>query len=293
MQINNEILQAFIYCPYKAYRKSKEQTGTISDYQALYNQLKQTQKVNLKKQLSENIKLVSSDAVFDGVLPKEGIALNLNFKNENIDFTPDGIEFTGKKNIIPVFVTPFEKVTRTDKLFVALQATFIQNEFHLQAEHGKIVFGENIRQTKFGLSPFAKAVKKSIAELNKVLSGSNAPVFYKNAHCPVCEFQNSCLEKLVERDDLSLLTSLKSKEIIQRNNRGIFSVKQLSYIFRPKKNPYRKRKFLPELKALAIREGKTFIQEIPVIPASRNEIFLDIEGLPDRNFYYLIALLSD
>jgi len=107
----------------------------------------------------------------------------------------------------------------------------------------------------------------------------------------VCEFQNSCLEKLIERDDLSLLTSLKSKEIIQRNNRGIFSVKQLSYTFRPKKNPYRKRKFLPELKALAIREGKTFIQEIPDIPASRNEIFLDIEGLPDRNFYYLIGII--
>lgn len=284
MQINDEILQAFIHCPYKAYRKSKEQTGIISDYQTLYNQLKQTQKVNFRKQLPENIKTVSSDTTFDGILPKEGVALDLNFKCENIDNTLDGVEFAGRKSIIPVFITPFEKVTRADKLFVALQTTFIQNEFHLQAEYCKIIFRENIRQTKFGLSSFAKTIKKSITELNKILSGSNAPAFYKNAHYPVCKFQNSCLEKLVERDDLSLLTSLKSKEIIQKDNRGIFSVKQLSYTFRPKKNPYRKRKFLPELKALAIREGKTYIQEIPDIPASRNEIFLDIKGLPDRNF---------
>jgi len=289
MQINDDILQAFIHCPYKAYKKSKGQTGIISDYQMLYNQLKQTQKVNFGKQRSENIKLVSSNTTFDGILSKEGVALDLNFKNENTDITLDGVEFTGRKNIIPIFITPFEKVTRTDKLFVALQATLIQNEFNLRAEYCKIAFGENIRQTKFGLLSFAKTIKKSIAELNKILSNPNAPAFYKNAHCPVCEFQNSCLEKLVERDDLSLLTSLKSKEIIQRNNRGIFSVKQLSYTFRPKKNPYRKKIFLPELKALAIRESKTFIQEIPDIPTSRNEIFLDIEGLPDRNFYYLIG----
>jgi predicted RecB family nuclease len=42
---------------------------------------------------------------------------------------------------------------------------------------------------------------------------------------------------------------------------------------------------------LAIREGKTFIQEIPNIPASPNEIFLDIEGLPDKNLYYLIGII--
>ena len=126
--------------------------------------------------------------------------------------------------------------------------------------------------------------------MNKALSNSNAPTFFRNRHCQACEFQNTCLEKLVERDDLSLLAGLKPKDIVQRNNRGIFSVKQLSYTFRPKKNPYRKRKFLPELKALAIREEKTFIQEIPNISISQNEIFFDIEGLPDRNFYYLIGI---
>lgn len=127
--------------------------------------------------------------------------------------------------------------------------------------------------------------------MNKILSASNAPAFIKNGHCQICEFQKSCFDKLIERDDLSLLAGLKPQEIISKNNRGVFSVKQLSYTFRPKKNPYRKRKFLPELKALAIREGKTFIQEILNIPTSPNEVFLDIEGVPDRNFYYLIGVI--
>lgn len=42
---------------------------------------------------------------------------------------------------------------------------------------------------------------------------------------------------------------------------------------------------------MAIREGKTFIQQIPNIEQSPNEIFLDIEGLPGRDFFYLIGVI--
>jgi hypothetical protein len=84
---------------------------------------------------------------------------------------------------------------------------------------------------------------------------------------------------------------MKEKEVKQKNERGLFSVKQLSYTFRPKKNPYRKRKILPELKALAIREQKTFIQKFPQLTQPKVEIFIDIEGIPDRSFYYLIGVI--
>jgi hypothetical protein len=36
---------------------------------------------------------------------------------------------------------------------------------------------------------------------------------------------------------------------------------------------------------------KIYIQEIPVLPRQDVEIFLDIEGIPDQNFHYLIGLL--
>ncbi len=202
MQINNENLYDFIYCPYKAYKKSKQQKGTITDNQILYNQLKQTQKINFEKTLYGVIKPIPSNATFDNAMLKEvGTGANLNFKNFTIDLTLDGIEFTGKKNVVPIFITAFEKVTKLDKLFVALQATLIQNEFNLQVESCKVVFGKNISQTKFKLSSFTKTIKKTIGDLNKILSNSNAPTFCKNTHCQICEFQNSCLEKLSERDD--------------------------------------------------------------------------------------------
>lgn len=291
MQINNEILNDFINCKYKAYRKSKNQIGSISEYQILYEQLKQKQKANFEKFISENKNLISFNTVFDNNISKDGVFLNLKFTNANINLTPDGIEFTGKKNIIPIFITPFEKVTTSDKLFLALQATFIQNEFNLQIENCKIVSGINLKQIKFKFASFAKSINKLIGDMNKMLSNSNAPVFFKNSHCQVCEFQNNCLEKLIEKDDLSLMTALKPKEILQKNNRGVFSVKQLSYSFRPKKNPYRRRKFLPELKALAIREGKTFILEIPELKQVETDVYLDFEGILDRGSNYLIGVI--
>jgi predicted RecB family nuclease len=291
MLINNEILNDFIVCHFKAYRKSKHQTGIISDYQSLYNQLKQKGIENFERTITRNNDITAYHQNCDNNAPKEGISLNFKFANANIDITLDGIEFTGKKNITPIYITPFEKVTPTDKLFLSLQATYIHNEFNLQIENCKIVYGTNSRQTKFKLSSFTKSIKKQTGELSKILSNSNAPAFFKNYHCQICEFQSNCLEKLIERDDLSLLTALKPKEIVQKNNRGIFSVKQLSYTFRPKKNPYRRRKFLPELKALAIREGKTFIQEIPTLNQVETEVYLDFEGIVDRGSNYLIGAI--
>lgn len=142
MLINNEILNDFIFCHYKAYRKSKQQTGIISDYQSLYNQLKQKGKENFERTITKNTNIIYPNC--DNA-PEEGILLNFKFANVNIDITLDGVEFIGKKNITPIFITPFEKVTTNDKLFLSLQATYIQNEFNLQIENCKIVYGTNFK----------------------------------------------------------------------------------------------------------------------------------------------------
>ena len=49
--------------------------------------------------------------------------------------------------------------------------------------------------------------------------------------------------------------------------------------------------FNVELQALAIRTGKIYLQETPSISENPVELFLDIEGIPDEGFHYLIGLL--
>lgn len=291
MQITNDIIHSFILCPYKAYRKSKSENGYISDYEKLFKELTNTQKLLFIEILSSENRLINNQQVKSNFTFSNGVVICQKFTNINTEIIIDGLEFIGKNKVIPILITPFEKITRTDKLFVSFQASYLQSEFQYQIEHCKIVYGKNLKQTKFKLTSFSKAIKKANVELNKILSQSNPPVFYCNNHCQICEFHSSCLAKLKERDDLSLLAGFKPKEIIQKNNRGLFSVAQLSYTFRPKKNPYRKKKFLPELKALAIREQKIFIQEVPVFKQGATEVFIDFEGIIDRGSIYLIGVI--
>ena len=75
-----------------------------------------------------------------------------------------------------------------------------------------------------------------------------------------------------------------------------FTVKQLSYLFKPRKRKKGSRKppsvtHKVELQALAIREHKIYLQELPALSRQPVELFVDMEGVPDRRLYYLIGLL--
>ena len=80
----------------------------------------------------------------------------------------------------------------------------------------------------------------------------------------------------VEKDDLSLLANLPDKERSRLNCKGIFTVSQLSYTFRPRRRIKRlaakPEKYHHSLKALAIRERKIHIVGDPQ---------LQIEGTTD------------
>ena len=121
------------------------------------------------------------------------------------------------------------------------------------------------------------------------------PPVILNRHCPSCSFKAACTQHAEGTDDLSLLDRMTPKAMRRYHNKGIFTVKQLSFVFKPRRR--RRRRAAPpphhdfEVQALAIRTGKTYIQAVPEIQRSDMELFLDIEGVPDQQFSYLIGLL--
>ena len=102
-------------------------------------------------------------------------------------------------------------------------------------------------------------------------------------------------KKAIEKDDLSLLSGMTEKERKNFNSKGIFGVTQLSYTFRPRRRPKhlagKREKYHHSLKALAIREGKIHIVGSPELKIEGTPVYLDVEGLPDRDFYYLIGFV--
>ena len=78
------------------------------------------------------------------------------------------------------------------------------------------------------------------------------------------------------------------------NDKGIFTVTQLSYTFRPRRRSAFKGsqtfKHEPALKALAIRKDCIHVVGTPNLNIPEGAVYLDVEGIPDRDFYYLIGL---
>jgi predicted RecB family nuclease len=126
-------------------------------------------------------------------------------------------------------------------------------------------------------------------------SPDDPPPAILNKHCPQCSFRTACIAEAERRDDLSLLDRITPKARQRYHARGVFTVRQLSYLFRPRRRRKRAHaapvQHQPELQALALREGKTYLHEPPTLIRQAVELFLDMEGIPDRNLYYLIGIL--
>jgi Transposase IS66 family/RNase_H superfamily len=122
------------------------------------------------------------------------------------------------------------------------------------------------------------------------------PTYQLNRHCAECSFQSLCHDITTPKDDLSLLPNMPKREQKKLARRGIFTVTQLSYVFRPRRRPAKQRSTRPPyshpLKALAIRDRKIYVNGCPAVPTVQTPIvFLDVEGDADQQFYYLAGLL--
>jgi hypothetical protein len=173
------------------------------------------------------------------------------------------------------------------------------SKFQKEKPLSGIIVGSGNNANKINLETLYKEVKIVLKHLNMWIQDPKPgiPPVILNKHCPYCYFQKDCEAKAAEKDDLSLLSGMTPKVLQKYQKKGIFTTNQLSYLFRPRKHRKGKIKakiplrYRPELQALAIRTEKIYIQELPELSRHEVELFLDIEGIPDQDFYYLIGLL--
>ena len=167
------------------------------------------------------------------------------------------------------------KLTKDDKLLVAFDAFVLSETLGCEVHLGRIIHGEDHATFKVKTSALRGEVRKTLEKLAALLSNEKPPDLVLNQHCAECEFRDRCRQKAIETDDLSLLAGMSAKERQKLRSKGIFTVTQLSYTFRPRRRPKRQRdkreRSHHSLKALAIREKKIHIVGSPE---------LKIEGTP-------------
>ena len=196
--------------------------------------------------------------------------------------------------IIPIRFIFTNKLTRDDKLLLAFDGLVLSEMLGREINFGKIIHGDNYATLKVRTSVLTSEVRKLTRKIAMLLSSNLPPDLVLNRHCAECEFQAQCRQKAIEKDDLSLLSRMTEKERKKFNSKGLFTVTQLSYTFRPRRRPKRlvakREKYHHSLKALAIRERKIHIVGSPELTIEGTPVYLDVEGLPDRDFYYLIGV---
>ena len=195
---------------------------------------------------------------------------------------------------VPIRFIYRNKLTHDDRLLLAFDALVLSETLGREVSLGNIIHGDDHPTLKVKTSALTGEVRKRLQKMAAMLSNPSPPDLVLNRHCAECEFQGRCRKIAVEKDDLSLLSGMKTEERMEYRSKGIFTVTQLSYTFRPRRRPKKLRdkreKYHHSLKALAIREKKIHIVGSPELKIEGTPVYLDVEGLPDRDFYYLIGV---
>ena len=300
--ITSDVVVAYSQCPYKAYlilhsgsQEIQHEYVQLIEKEAHQNRI---QYLNFIKQKYPDVRTGDTAILTIG----EDFLLNiqLNFHDltaeANVLTKVDTKSSLGKYSYEPTSIVGTHCIIKEQKislLFTGYVLGKLQNKLPVS---GKII-GANGIIHKVSLESAEITITRIVNVLRQWTSSLPAapPSLILNKHCQTCQFQKTCLEQAEKADDLSLLNRVTPKLIQKYHKKGIFTITQLSYLFKPKRSRKRRTKvpilFKVELQALALRTGITYIQELPALYRSEVELFLDFEGVPDQNFQYLIGLL--
>ena len=308
-ELNHTISQAlfedYLNCPTKCFLRAsgeKFQPNFYANWLGNQNEIyrKEAAKRLIAGHQQENVIINPTDTAQINTSAWR-LAINIDMRWHNIEANLHAAELIPARtansvdHIIPIRFIFANKLSRIDRLLLAFDALALSKTNHNHIDTGKIIHGDNHTVSKIKIShQLSGEARKIIGKITAVLSSVDPPKLSLNRHCHECEFQERCRRLAIEKDDLSLLSGLSEKEKVKLNNRGIFGVMQLSHTFRPrrssKKSTPKPEKHHHSLRALSVRENKTHIAGNPQLKIEGTPVFFDVEGLPDRDFYYLIGM---
>jgi len=208
----------------------------------------------------------------------------------------EGASTFGKYSYEPTIFAGTHSISKEQQLALSFVGSVLERLQHTSPAAGRIIGMDGTSHT-IKLDHHAKALRPLLEPLHEwtTVDSPMPPPIVLNKHCPLCPFQRSCVAQAEQEDNLSLLNGVTARVMRQYERKGIFTVKQLSSLFKPRKRKIGRRKSSPathkvELQALAIREHKIYLQELPDVPQHPIELFVDMEGVPDRERYYLIGV---
>ena len=305
MKITNEILEAYLHCKTKGHLKLVGKSGSKSDYEAMTEAASRALREvslagliarcgegNVTRGTAITAAMLKQGAplLADALLEDDGVSIRLDALKR-----ADGTSKLGEHHYLPVLYNHGDKVDRLKKLLLAVLGLTIARVQGLRPTVGLVARSPDGRLGKVCLdAKLYREAEQVLDEARRLQQGGESPRLVLNDHCQVCEFRIECHSQAVQEDNLTLLRGLGEKEIRSLARRGILTLTQLAHTFRPKRKGKRQvrktGRHFHALKALAIRDKKIYVLGTPEMPDSPVHVYLDIEGIPEEGFVYLIGL---
>ncbi len=302
-KISKDVLEAYVRCSYKAYLLLDGRREEPPPYAAL----REVRRATLRDQVATKLRAELGDDLHEGVAVTpsalaKGVAVLLapNLTRERFDLILDGLKRVsgesslGSFHYVPMLITAASRVRNEDRLLIEMLALLLAPYQQIMPGTGIIWLGGDRGTTTIRVSANVLKAKSALAGLQRLAISDTPPRLVLNDHCPTCQFRELCLEQAMRDDNLSLLRGLTPKDIARYARKGILTVTQLAYTFRPR-HP-RKGQAQPKrrqfaLQALAIRDQRIYVYDQPACPSSQVQIYLDVESDPDAGFIYLIGCI--
>ena len=306
-RITRDIIESYLHCRLKAHLKLAGNQGIRSDYEGF---LLQTRRDVRQQAISKIISKTSRDDVASKIpltvtslRAGSSYVLDTILEDDLLSVSFDGLKRVdgpsglGDFHYVPMYFHEGHGVGKAQRHLLELMGLLLSQVQGKLPSHGIVWHGRESKVAKVRLNSDPRRAQNLLRELKEMASASTAPSLLLNKHCPVCEFRQRCHDQAVQEGSLSLLRGMGEKEIKSYVRKGIFTVTQLSYTFRPRRRPkWAKAAPRPHsfaLQALALRENKIYINGSPNLKKSALSVYLDIEGVPDDDLYYLIGVLID
>jgi predicted RecB family nuclease len=304
-KITRGIIESYLNCKYKGHLKLAEQLGVRSGYEVLLAESRE----EVRRQAIDKIlarhpgEEVGRDVSLTPAALKRGAAflLNATLEDEHAALTFDGLKrlpgasMLGDFHYVPMLFFEGRQVRKQQRALLDVYGVLLSRLQGRAPGSGIIWHGRECRATRVRLNPDPRKAERLLEDLREMRRAGAPPRLVLNDHCALCEFRQRCHQQATQEDNISLLSGMKEKEVKAYARRGMFTLTQLSHTFRPRRKAKRARQRKNHryhaLQAMAIRDKRVYVFGTPELPDRPVKIYLDIEGLPDEGFVYLIGMI--
>jgi predicted RecB family nuclease len=247
--ITSEIIVAYTQCRRKAYLLLfSPNMGEPHEYVRILEEQRranQERSLDLLKQEHAGVQPYTMENLRNG----SEVLINACLKTDGVEATcgvltkVEGHSTFGQYNYEPTTFVGTHSISKEQKLELFFVGHVLERLQHEPPVTGRIVGMDGKSQT-FKLKNIAKVIRPLLESLQEWIAAPlpEPPPVILNKNCPTCPFQRLCQTQAKQEDNLSLLDAVTTRTMRQYERKGIFTVKQLSFLFKPRKRKKQIRK---------------------------------------------------